>query len=485
MAEHTDGRPDTDDRPNTGDTVDASAPDRTVDASAPDRTVDASAPDRTVDASAPDRTVDADVVVVGCGPGGAVLSYLLARSGVDVALVERESTFQREYRGFGWNPGVVRLFDEMDLLADVLALAHETVTDGSFSLYGRRVSVLDFDLLDTDYPYALLMEQPALLELLVDRASAYEGFDFYPSTTVTDLWTDENSGDRDAVPVGGVVARDRSADETVGFEGRCVVGADGRYSAVRERAGIGAGLFDSPIDLVWFKLPSGAVETDTQGQIARDGVLVHFGLGAGELQVGYPIHAGTWSAIRESGFPAFRERVAAVDPGVAAAMAAHLDGFADTTLLDVAPGLAPEWTRDGLVLLGDAAHVASPLGAQGNPLAVEDAVVAHDRLVRALDGATGQHGSVEGDGPLPRSCLRAYEARRRPTVERVIGLQRRAADNLAFWLEYGRYVPPPLVRGATALAGAVVPRSGLLRRAVESFALGDRSVSVAREQFVD
>jgi 2-polyprenyl-6-methoxyphenol hydroxylase-like FAD-dependent oxidoreductase len=117
-----------------------------------------------------DRTETAAVVVVGCGPGGAVLAYLLARSGVDVALVERAATFEREYRGFGWNPGVVRLFDEMDVLDDVRDLAHETVTEGGFSLYGEAVTVLDFDLLDAAHPYALMMEQPALLACLVDRA---------------------------------------------------------------------------------------------------------------------------------------------------------------------------------------------------------------------------------------------------------------------------------------------------------------------------
>ena len=417
-----------------------------------------------------DRIEHVDIVVVGCGPGGAVLAYLLARSGIDIALVERAATFEREYRGFGWNPGVVRLFDEMGILDDVLGLAHETVTEGAISLYGHRVNVLNFDLLDTDYPYALMMEQPALLERLVDIASAYDGFAFYPATTVTGLRRDNSNG------VHGVTAHDRSTNDDILFQAQCVAGADGRYSTVRTSAGIDPGLYESPIDLVWFKLPRGAVEASTQGRIDRDGVLVYFGLGEGELQVGYPIRTGEWPTIRKAGFDTFRDRIAAIDSRLGTAIDAHLDGFRDTTLLDVAPGIADTWTRDGFLLLGDAAHVASPIGAQGNPLAVEDAVVAHDILVRAL---------MTGGGVLPRRTLHEFETRRRPTVERIISLQRRAANNLARWLDYGQYVPAWLVRGAANGINSIASHTRLGRGVAESFALGDRSVSVVQSHFVD
>lgn len=418
-----------------------------------------------------DRIEAADVVVVGCGPGGAVLSVLLARSGVEVALLEQHATFEREFRGFGWNPGVVRLFDEMGILEDVRGLAHETVTEGAYVVGDETVTVLDFDVLDTDYPYALLLEQPALLEYLVERARTHDGFSFYPATTVTDLRADDDG------VVRGVVARDREADQEVAFEARCVVGADGRYSTVRRCAGVDPGRFDSPIDLVWFKLPGGAVDAATQGRLARAGVLGYFGLGQGDLQIGYVVRAGEWPAIREAGFDAFRDRVAAIDARLGPAIDEHLDGFQDTTLLDVAPGVADAWVRDGLLLLGDAAHTASPIGAQGNPLAVEDAVVVHDVLAGALaDGS---------DGVLPAATLGAFERRRRPAVERVVERQRRAARMLAVWLDYGRFVPLPLVRWATRAAGRVAARSRLARRPVETFALGDRSVSVERSHFRD
>lgn len=418
----------------------------------------------------PERA-EADVVVVGCGPGGAVLSYLLARSGVDVALVERAPDFEREFRGFGYGPGVVELFDGMGLLDRVLALDHETVRRGELYLYGEPVEVVDFATLDTDHPYALLMEQPPLLELLVDAASEYDGFSFHPATTVTDLVTE---GRR----VVGVAATDRRRGADVEFRGSLVVGADGRFSTVRSAAGIDPGLFDSPLQLVWFKLPSAAaVGAAAQGRVEREGILLYFGLGGGELQVGWFIEEGTYPDLRRAGIDAFRDRLAAVDPRLRPDLDRHLRGFDQCSLLDISPGIADEWVRDGLLLVGDAAHVASPVGAQGNALAVQDAVVTHSVVVEALPRDRGD--------AVPAATLASVESRRRPAVEEVVRLQRRAERGIALAVRYGDALPPSLVGPPARGAVRRFARSGLARRAVERFAFGPDRVRVDATRFVD
>ncbi|ESP88493.1 FAD-dependent monooxygenase [Candidatus Halobonum tyrrellensis] len=416
-----------------------------------------------------------DVAVVGCGPGGAVLSYLLARSGVDVALVEHEGSFDREFRGFGWSPGVVDLFDRMDLLGDVLDLDHETTTTGEVVLYGDRVEAFDFGTLDTPHPYALLMEQPPLLELLVERASAYDEFSFHPATTVEGLRTADGA-------VVGVDAHDRRVDEDVTLRSRAVVGADGRYSTVRSAAGIDAGLFDSPLELVWFKLPSGAVDARAQGHVGDEGVLLYFGLGRGEVQVGWLLEAGTYPDVRAAGIEAFRERLARVDPRLRPALDDQPTDFDDCSLLDVAPGLAPQWTRPGMLLLGDAAHVASPIGAQGNALAVGDAAVAHDVLCDAL-GRRGDADASSREFALPASALVAFESRRRPEVERTLALQRRAERALAGLVRDGDRLPARALTAAARVGGPLVFRLPFVGRAVDRFALGP-APGVATERFV-
>ncbi|WP_313694379.1 FAD-dependent monooxygenase [Halorarum halobium] len=417
------------------------------------------------------REPDAEVLVVGAGPGGATLSYLLARSGVDVTLVERERTFEREFRGFGWSPGVIELFDRMDLLADLRELDHDVVTAGAGSLYGERVELFDVDSLDAEHPYIMMMEQPTLLELIVSRASEYDGFTFRPATTVTGLVAEREQ-------VTGVEAHDRAADEDVTLRGRLVVGADGRYSRVRSAVGIDAGLFDPILDLVWFKLPVEDADpaSDTQAHVARDGILVSFGTGGGEYQIGLPILAGTYPDLKRAGIGAFHDRVAAIAPELRPALEEHVSNYGDCSLLEVAPGIGPDWVRDGLLLLGDAAHVASPIGAQGNPLAVADAVAAHATITEALE---------RSETPLPAGALARYETRRRPAVEETIGLQRRAERAMGLFLRYGHHVPPSLaLRGAKAGAG-LLSRSRLLRSGIERMALGAADEPVDTTRFVD
>ncbi|WP_224269831.1 FAD-dependent monooxygenase [Haloprofundus salinisoli] len=369
-----------------------------------------------------------DVVVVGAGPAGCVLSYVLARSGVETLLLERNATLDREFRGFGFQPYVAWAFDQLGFLDDVLDLPHERVRRAYASVYGRRYRLLDFTDVSPREDYLLLMDQPPLLELLVERASEFETFSFRPSTAVTDVRT---SGER----VVGVDARDREATVDLEVESRLVVGADGRYSTVRKAAGIDAGLLESKLEIVWFKLEDASIDVTTQLRVGESGILVYAPLSDSVAQCGWPIEKGSYSDLREQGIEAFRRDLVSVDPDLHGTVETQLGGFEDCSLLHVEPGLCDRWVDDGLLLLGDAAHVASPFGGQGNSLAVQDAVVAHETIATALAETD------RSDGALPAERLRPYEKRRYPAVERVLRLQRRTESFVTGLLLHGYRVP--------------------------------------------
>lgn len=401
-------------------------------------------------------TADPDVVVVGAGPGGCVLSYLLARSGVETVLLERHADLDREFRGYFFQPLVLKLFERMGVLNDVLELDHDEIRRPAVTVFGRSYDVIDLSTLPASYDYGLLMEQPPLLRLFIDQASEFDTFEFRPATTANDLLREEER-------IVGVRATDRKRDETVELRSRLVVGADGRYSTVRKAAGINPGLFDSDVELLWFKLPADAVGTAAQGRIESEGILLYFGLGAEDAQAGWFVEKGTYPEIRERGIDNLRRRVAAVDPTIAR----HLQSFDQCSLLRIEPGLSETWTKDGLLLLGDAAHVASPVGGQGNGLAIQDAVVAHSTIVTVLE---------EANGTLPNEQLKRFESLRRPAIEEVLHLQRRGERALSWYVHHHDSIPAWVGGPLARTLFAMLPKTATFQRTWETFALGSEPI---------
>ena len=415
--------------------------------------------------------LDAEVIVVGAGPAGCLLGYLLARSGVETLLVERHGSLDREFRGYLFQPLVLRIFAELGLLDDVLDLPHGEVCHADVVAYDRRYPVIRFDDLPEPYDYGLLMEQPPLLEYLIESADAYEGFSYRDRTPVTDLAVDEGA-------VVGVEARDRRADEAVELRSRLVVGADGRFSTVRGAAGVDPGLLESALELLWFKLPASAVPGAAQARLADEGLLLYFGLGGDEAQAGWFVEKGTYPNLRRAGVGAFHDRLVAVDPALDGVVQSAVPDFDACSLLRIEPGLSERWVRDGLLLIGDAAHVASPVGAQGNSLAVQDAVVAHPAIVGAL-------GRDRSGGPIPATSLRAVERRRRDDVERVLRAQRRGERILTAVVRGWPSLPRRPKRALVRAAFPLFPHLPGTNRVRDLLAFGAGPVSVDSSPFVD
>lgn len=377
------------------------------------------------------QTVETDVVIVGAGIAGTTLAYLLARSGVNTVLVERHTNLAREFRGFGFQPLALRFFDGMDVLNDVYGLDPVHVDKIQIHAFGSSYTVADPTTYPEPYDHALFMEQPPLLRMFIEKANAFDSFDYRDGTPVTGLLAHEGT-------ITGIKAKDRESDSTVEIRSRVVVAGDGRYSTVRNQLEIDPNRFESDVEIVWVKLPDATSDAPASIYVNEHGALANFGLPGGEVQLGLVIEAGTYPEIRERGFDEFKSRVAAIAPPFENLISEHLTGFEQCSLLQVAPGISTEWVRDGLVLIGDAAHVASPFGGQGNLMALEDAVALHPILVDAL---REQHK----EGPLLSTSLHPFEAHRRPEVEETVRLQRQTEHAFGWLALHGGAIPPTAV----------------------------------------
>lgn len=349
------------------------------------------------------KPVHTDVAVVGAGPAGAVLAYLLARSGVRTVLLEQHRMLERQFRGYFLQPSVLRLFDEMGLLEKVLAFPHQKVDAFHFVDHGKRLFSVRFDDLPRPYNFGLNLPQPPLLDLLVREASACPGVSFLSGTMAQDLLRENGQ-------VAGLLARDGGGQLEI--RARLVVGADGRYSKVRNLSGIKTRGEDPAFDFLWFDMPPlQGVQFPVQVSITPSGTLIYIPVGQ-TLQIGWVIPKDTYKEVRLRGLADLKRRIGAADPRLSQWVDENLTDFRQCSLLSVEVNMVEQWTQDGLLLIGDAAHVVSPFSGQGNSLAIQDAVVAHAVIVESLQGHAGILGA---------ESLAAVEQRRRPAVDGTPG----------------------------------------------------------------
>lgn len=345
--------------------------------------------------------------VVGGGPGGAVLALLLARKGVAVTLLEAHPDFDREFRGDTLHPSVMEIMDQLGLAERLLKLRHSKVRNFTLQTAGGPFTPVDFSRLRTKYPYITVMPQKDFLEFITEETARYPNFRLVMGARVREL-----------VEEAGVVRGVRYEGEDGTHEVRAVltVGADGRGSRVRKLAGFEPVKTSPPMDVLWFKLPR--EEGDPEGIVGR--------IGRGRIgvmldrrdywQSGYVIPKGTFPELRHKGIETLRREYAGLIPEFAGRVD-HLEDWRQVSLLSVESSRCERWYRPGLLLIGDAAHVMSPVGGVGINYAIQDAVVAGNLLTEPLTESRRRLVN------LPARRLAAVQRRRELPVRAIQAAQ--------------------------------------------------------------
>lgn len=372
--------------------------------------------------------------IAGAGPAGAILSLLLARQGVPVILLEAQTDFEREFRGDTIHPAVMENLAEIGLADKLLQLRHTEVSRIAIQTRDGPIWVnlgAGFAFWKTRFPYITVIAQSRFLEFITGEAGRYPNFRLVLGAHVEEL-IEEN----------GVVRglRYRSHDGRHEVRARLTVAADGRFSRLRKLAGLLPAKNAPMIDILWFRLSRR--ESDTlEGLDARfgRGLFLFFINRFDYWQVGMVVPKGGYRRLRAAGLEQLQQMLARAAPEVGDRVD-ELREWRQISVLSFESSRLKRWHKPGLLLIGDAAHVMSPVGGVGINYAIADAVVASNILGAKLRaGEQIQQRDLAGvqrRRELPTRIIQTFQA----LAQRVV------MGRLAASAEGDLFAPPGFVR---------------------------------------
>ena len=313
--------------------------------------------------------------IAGGGPAGMMLGYLLARAGVPTTVLEKHADFLRDFRGDTVHPSTLRALDEIGLLDAFLQRPHNRLhrIEGWFG--DEQIRLGDFSGLPARYAFIAMMPQWEFLDFLTTEARKLPTFRLHMQAQVTGLLFDDQQR------VLGVHGRRPEGD----FEIRAplTIGCDGRHSTVRAAAGLAVEDVGAPIDVLWFRVTRDAATHDSS--LARVGpgrFMVTIDRGD-YWQCAFVVPKGGAEALQRQDIGVFRQQAGEAAPFLRAQLH-EVRTWDDVKLLTVKIDRLLQWSRPGLLCIGDAAHAMSPVGGVGINLAIQDAIATANLLATPL-----------------------------------------------------------------------------------------------------
>lgn len=316
-----------------------------------------------------------DVCIVGAGPAGALLGFILASQGISTVLLERYGGVDKAFRGEHLNSDAVSILKKHKLLDKVKDRGILAMKRVEYFYENKRIKTIPLDTekenVSIHFPHG------NLLRVLIEESMKYENYKILMNTTLIDLI--ENKEEK------YMAVKAKNGEKSITIHSRCVIGADGRYSTVRKLAGIPTDIIKHGYDVLWAKIPAPPDwEPTIRMAMVNDRQLSLFTQTGGFIQIGWNIEEGSYTDLVKQPFEPFVNQLLEAFPELTGTVRQHIRSWKDFVNLSVQSCRCGTWVKAGLVIIGDAAHTMSPTGAIGVSAALKDADILSGILAEAI-----------------------------------------------------------------------------------------------------
>lgn len=340
-----------------------------------------------------------DVCIVGAGPAGAFLGFLLSQKGIKTLLIERHAELDREFRGEHLHSDVENLLKKYRLLDKVKELGILPMKRVDFFYGTKRVMSITPDLFGIEH-VGIHFPHKHLLSVLIEEAQQSGSFELLMNTSVMDLMMEQDQ-------VIGLKAKRK--DQEVEVHSKIVVGADGRHSSVRKLADIPTKIVKHGYDVLWAKIPTPPDwEPTMRIVLVNNTQITLFACTGGFVQIGWQIDEGSFPSLRKQNLQPFIDTIIKAAPELKPFVDLNIRDWNDFIYLPVQSCKCETWVKNGLIIMGDAAHTMSPAGGIGVNAAMKDA----DVLAPIIRDALQAHD-------FSRAKLITFEQMRRDEINKL------------------------------------------------------------------
>jgi 2-polyprenyl-6-methoxyphenol hydroxylase-like FAD-dependent oxidoreductase len=335
------------------------------------------------------------VLIVGAGPTGLAAAMSLARARVPVRVIDKLAAPAPYSRAIGIQARTLELLEQHRAVEPFLALGHRAHA-AALHADGRVIARLDFDPLQTRYPYLLLLDQSVTERLLAEHLAEL-GVTIERGVTLVECDAGGASLDVTLRDAGG-------RDER--FSPSYLIAADGAHSTVRHLLGIGfAGrAFEQTFLLADFAAIPDWPEDEIHLFTTPDGIAGLFPLGSGRYRL-VADRPPVGDVSPDSPPPSLADCEAVVRARIGASIAPS--DLAWSSYFRLHSRMVERLRHGRVFFAGDAAHIHSPAGAQGMNTGVQEAFNLGWKLARVLAGGA------------PDRLLDTYHTERHP-IERDV-----------------------------------------------------------------